>query len=164
MLLSNGCDGERRPLTMCDATGLAEAMLGLDGFRVVAVAEAVAEVVVRIETSPGLVGCLVCGVQAVAHERMEVEFRDLPAFGRPTRLVWVKRRWRCEEQLCEAKTWTEDSPAFSSRCLLTRRAGVEACMQVGRNARPVAQLAGELGVCWHTVMSAVMEHGQPFGR
>ena len=34
-------------------------------------------------------------------------------------------------------------------------------MQVGRNARPVAQLAGELGVCWHTVMSAVREHGQP---
>ena len=28
-------------------------------------------------------------------------------------------------------------------------------------ARPVAQLADELGVCWHTVMTAVREHGQP---
>lgn len=30
---------------------------------------------------------------------------------------------------------------FSTRCLLTRRAGVEACLQVRRNARPVRQLA-----------------------
>lgn len=67
----------------------------------------------------------------------------------------------CQEQLCEAKTWTETHQAFSSRCLLTRRAGIEACLQVGRNARPVRQLADELGVCWHTVMDAVKEHGEP---
>ena len=51
--------------------------------------------------------------------------------------------------------------SFSARCLLTNRAGVEVCRQVGRNARPVAQLADELGVCWQTVMAAVREHGQP---
>ena len=84
---------------MIDASGLAEAMLGLDGFRVLTVTETAAELVIRIETTPGLVGCPGCGVLAVAHERMEVEFRDLPAFGRPTRLVWCKRRWRCEEPL-----------------------------------------------------------------
>ena len=61
----------------------------------------------------------------------------------------------------DSKTWSETSPWFSSRCLLTNRAGVEACRQVGRNARSVAQLADELGVCWHTVMAAVREHGQP---
>ena len=146
---------------MSDATGLAGAMLGLDGFRVVAVCEMPAEVVIRVETTATLVGCPVCGVVAVAHERMEVEYRDLPAFGRPAKLVWAKRRWRCEEQLCEAKTWTETSPAFSARCLLSNRAGMEACRQVGRTARPVAQLAQELGVCWHTVMEAVREHGEP---
>jgi transposase len=146
---------------MSDATGLAEALLGLDGFRVVAVCETAAEVVIRIETTRQLVGCPCCGVQAVAHERMVVECRDLPVFGRPARLVWSKRRWRCEEALCDAKTWSESSPAFSARCLLTRRAGVEACRQVGRNARSVAQLADELGVCWQTVMAAVREHGEP---
>ena len=52
MLLSNGCDGERRPLTVSDATGLAEAVLGLAGFRVVAVVEAAAEVVIHVETDP----------------------------------------------------------------------------------------------------------------
>ncbi len=146
---------------MSDATGLAEALLGLDGFRVVAVCETAAEVVIRIETTRQLVGCPGCGVQAVAHERMVVECRDLPVFGRPARLVWAKRRWRCEEVLCDARTWTETSREFSARCLLTNRAGVEACRQVGRNARPVAQLADELGVCWQTVMAAVREHGQP---
>jgi transposase len=44
---------------------------------------------------------------------------------------------------------------------MTRRAGAEACRQVGQNARPVSQVADELGVCWWTVMSAVIEHGTP---
>jgi transposase len=65
---------------------------------------------------------------------------------------------------CDAKTWTETSPAFSARALLTLRAGVETCRQVGENARPVAELADELGVCWWTVMAAVIEHGTPAGR
>jgi hypothetical protein len=40
-------------------------------------------------------------------------------------------------------------------------AGMEACRQVGENARPVAQLADELGVCWWTVMAGVIEYGTP---
>ena len=92
---------------------------------------------------------------------MVVHYRDLAAFGRPARLVWHKRRWRCAEPRCDARTWTETHEAFSQRCLLTNRAGEHACRQVGRNARPVTQLAEELGVCWQTVMDAVAEHGQP---
>jgi transposase len=92
---------------------------------------------------------------------MEVAYRDLAAFGRPARLVWSKRRWRCGESLCPMRTWTETSAEFSSRCLLTRRASRECCLQVGLNARPVAQMARELGVCWDTVMAAVKEHGEP---
>lgn len=114
-----------------------------------------------IETCPALTGCPECGVVAVAHDRMPVDYRDLPAFGRPVRLAWVKRRWRCEEALRASSTWTETSPLLSSRCLLTRRAGLECCRQVGLNARPVAQMARELGVSWHTVMNAVREHGEP---
>ena len=82
-------------------------------------------------------------------------------FGRPARLVWRKRRWRCVDADCDAKTWTETSREFSTRALLTLRAGVETCRQVGENARPVAELADELGVCWWTVMAAVIEHGTP---
>lgn len=47
---------------MSDATGAAEALLGLDGFRVLAVTEAAAEVVVvEIETTATVVGCGSCG-------------------------------------------------------------------------------------------------------
>jgi transposase len=146
---------------MSDATGVAEAMLGLPGFRVLGVEESAAEVVILIETVAELVGCPGCGVVARAHDRMAVEYRDLAAFGRPARLVWDKRRWRCEEPRCSQRTWTESSPQFSARCLLTNRAGAECCRQVGRNARPVTQMAAELGVCWDTVMDAVREHGEP---
>jgi transposase len=146
---------------MADATGAAEAMLGLDGFRVLEVVQTASEVVIRIETTVDLVGCPGCGVVATAHDRMAVAYRDLAAFGRPARLVWRKRRWRCEEPLCPVRTWTEGSAAFSARCLLTNRAGRECCLQVGLNARPVAQMARELGVCWDTVMAAVREHGEP---
>jgi transposase len=92
---------------------------------------------------------------------MPVEIRDLPVFGRPARLVWSKRRWRCREPLCPARTWTETSEHVSTRAVLTTRAGAEACRQVGQNARPVSELADELGVCWWTVMTAVDEHGRP---
>jgi len=146
---------------MSDATGVAEAMLGLPGFRVLEVTESAAEVVIRIEMSAALVGCPGCGVVARTHDRMTVEYRDLPAFGRPARLVWCKRRFRCEEPRCPRRTWSEESAAFSARCLLTDRAGAECCRQVGRNARPVTQMASELGVCWDTVMDAVREHGEP---
>ena len=145
---------------MSDGNGLAEALLGLDGFRVLEVIETV-ELVVVIETTAALVGRSSCGVRAEAQDRTDVEVRDLACFGRPVRLRWRKRRWRCTEPLCDARTWTEASSAVSSRQVLTRRAGVEACRQVGTNARPVASLARELGVCWWTVMDAVAEHGAP---
>jgi transposase len=75
--------------------------------------------------------------------------------------VWRKRRWRCPESACGTKTWTEASPAVDRQAVITRRAGAEACRQVGELARPVSKVAEELGVCWWTVMNAVIEHGTP---
>ncbi len=146
---------------MDDGTGLAEALLGLDGFRVLEVSEEPAEVVVTVETVAGLVGCGRCGVRAQAQDRMPVHIRDLACFGRPARLVWIKRRWRCVEPDCDTRTWTERSRHVDAQAVLTRRAGAEACRQVGAEARPVARVATELGVCWWTVMKAVIEHGTP---
>ena len=48
MRLFEGCD-DRRPLVMDDGIGLAEALLGLPGFRVLAVTEPPGEVVIEIE-------------------------------------------------------------------------------------------------------------------
>ena len=146
---------------MSDGIGLAEALLGLDGFRVLAVHEMTDELVVAIETTATVAWCVVCGVRAQVHDRMLVEVRDLACFGRPARLVWRKRRWRCREDACTARTWTERSEHFDAQRVITRRAGVEACRQVGELARPVSKVADEFGVCWSTVMNAVVEHGTP---
>jgi transposase len=144
-----------------DGIGLAEALLGLDGFRILEVSETLDEVTVTIETEADLVGCARCGVRAEAQDRVAIAIRDLPCFGRPARLVWVKRRWRCVEAACDAKTWTEHSDHVDAQVVLTRRAGAEACRQVGEQARPVSGVAREFGVCWWTVMNAVIEHGTP---
>ena len=73
----------------------------------------------------------------------------------------MKRRWRCADPDCDAKSWTEGSPQVPARALLTVRAGAEATRQVGELALPVAVVAKELGVCWWTVMDAVVRHGTP---
>jgi transposase len=146
---------------MNDRIGLAEVLLGLPGFRVLDVSDSGVEVVIAVETTAVWSACRTCGVRAEAQDRMRVDVRDLACFGRPARLVWSKRRWRCREQLCPARTWTETCEHVDAQAVLTRRAGLEACRQVGENARPVSQLADELGVCWWTIMNAVIEHGTP---
>ncbi len=54
---------------MNDAIGLAEAMLGLDGLRVLDVVESPSEVVVTVETTAEVAGCPTCGVRAEAQDR-----------------------------------------------------------------------------------------------
>jgi Transposase/zinc-finger of transposase IS204/IS1001/IS1096/IS1165 len=151
----------RRPLMVGDGIGLAEVLLGLPGFRVLDAVETDAEVVVTVETIVDFTGCGRCGVRAESQDRMPVHLRDLPCFGRQARLVWIKRRWRCPDSDCDARTWTEACEDIDAQVVLTRRAGVEACRQVGEHARPVAQVAREVGVCWWTIMNAVEEHGTP---
>ncbi len=144
---------------MCDTTGLAEVMLGLDGFRVLDAVEINdgAELVVRVETTATVAGCPTCGTRAVLHERWAVTYRDLECFGRPTQLGWNKRPWRCPDPDCGAKTWTEQHDGFACRVLLTRRAGVAATIEVGKQCRPVAELACRFAVAWETTMDAVVD-------
>jgi len=66
---------------------------------------------VELEETPQ--GCGGCGVLAHVKERRRVELVDLPAFGRPARLVWVKRRFRCPEPTCSVGSWTEEAPEIA---------------------------------------------------
>ena len=50
---------------------------------------------VHVETVGEYPGCEACGATALVKDRPVVELVDLSCFGRPTRLVWHKRRWCC---------------------------------------------------------------------
>ncbi len=136
-------------------------MLGLSGFRVLAVSECAGEVEQAVETVEEVTGCPGCGVRAQLHDRRPSWVRDLPAGGRPVTLVWVKRVWRCREPLCSRVTWTERSELIRPRASLTERARREACRRVGADGHTVAGVAAEFGVGWATVMAAVREYGTP---
>lgn len=100
-----------------------------------------------------------CGTAAHRHGVREVVLVDLPCFGRPTRLVVHKQRWRCPT--C-GRSWTwQDPRVASSRCAMTTRAARWATVQVGRHGRAVSEVADDLGCDWHTVMDAVVLFGEP---
>jgi transposase len=146
---------------VCDDGIATTVMLGLPGFRVLAVSEHDGEVEQAVETTADEGWCPACGVRAKLHDRRPSWVRDLPAAGRPVTLVWVKRVWRCHEPRCAKRTWTETNEQIKPRCVLTERARREACRRVGQDGHTVASVAADFGVGWATVMAAVRDHGQP---
>jgi transposase len=146
-----------------DRTRWPELLLGLERVRVLEVArDSQGMLRVVIETTDELTACGACGVRAIVKDRDPVTFADLPAFGSPVRLVWVKRRWSCPELACRAATWTEQRPDIApARAALTTRAGLWATREVGAEVHTVAYIARQLGIGWHTVMDAVAFWGQP---
>jgi transposase len=143
-----------------EPTAATTVLLGLPGFRLLAVSEHDGELELAVETTAGEAFCQACGVRARLHDRRPTWVRDLPAAGRPVTLVWVKRVWRCRETLCPKVTWTEVAEAVGARMSLTERARLEACRRVGQDADSVAEVARALGTGWGTIMAAVTEHGR----
>ena len=73
-------------------------MLGLPGFRLVAVSDFYGELEQAVETVQDEDFCRGCGVLARLHDRPPTWVRDLPAGGRPVVLIWVKRVWGATSQ------------------------------------------------------------------
>ncbi len=102
-------------------------LLGLDGFELLEWRLVDGEIELTVETTADRAWCRWCGVRALSKGRTDVVVRDVDAFDRRVRLRWRKRRWRCREQPCPARTWTETSAAVAPRAVLTQRARVAAC-------------------------------------
>ena len=81
--------------------------VGLDDVRLVSLESNEHGLVMTIETTNQLVGCPACGVVARSKGRDRVELVDLPNFGRPTRTIWLKRRFFCPDGDCSMASWTE---------------------------------------------------------
>ena len=104
--------------------------------------------------------CGGCGGGLWSDGERPVELVDLPAFGRPARLVWHKRRWRCPRRGCAVGTFTEqDSEIAPPRERLSTRAGRWATRQAGRG-RALEEVAAELGCSWHPVNASVRCWGE----
>ncbi len=127
-------------------------LLGIPGLEVIAVWGFAAERQVFVQTQAGQrVFCRACGVRAESKGRHATSVRDLPAAGKATRLVWIKRLWRC--QGC-GTSWRELLAEIPPRAVLTERGRLEAARQVGEDNRSVAAVARTFGVGWETVMRA----------
>ena len=101
-----------------------------------------------------------CGERVWSKGDRLVRLVDLPAFGRPVRLRWRKRRWMCPDVMCGVRSFAEQAVSVApQRGLLTSRAGRWATDQVGRLGRTVSEVAEELGCDWHTVNKEVTRWG-----
>jgi len=115
---------------------------------------------VHIETRADRPICADCDGPVAVKDRPTVDLVDLPAFGRPARLVWRKYRWACATASCAVGSWTETAPAIAAaRLVMTDRAGRWVTEQVGRSGRSVNEVAVELGCDWHTINDTVIAYG-----
>jgi transposase len=137
------------------------ALLGLEGFRVLACEEDDGELYVLVETDRDVVGCPDCGVRAKIKERPRTQVRDVAVGGRPARLVWRKRRWACPEPACPRGSWREVNEAIRPRAVLTERARADILARVGPEGGTVSAAAKAYGVGWWTAWRAVLELGGP---
>ena len=105
--------------------------------------------------------CGVCGGRVWSKGSRTAVLVDLPAFGRPVRLRWRKRRWTCPDSGCAVRSFVEQDPTIApKRARLTSRAARWVTVQVGRRGRPVDEVAEELGCDWHTVNNEVRRWGE----
>ena len=129
-------------------TRICELLVGLGEVEVLGVDdEAAGPLAVHVRTRRRPV-CGGCGGAVWSKGSAPVRLVDLQAFGRPVRLVWHKGRWRCPAASCAVGSFTEVAEEIASaRSALTARAGRWATVAVGRDARPVSDVAAELGCC-----------------
>jgi transposase len=117
-------------------------------------------VVLEVESDQTMTGCPECGVVAVGHGRRVQVLHDAPCFGRPVRVRWRKRIWRCPEPRCARSTWTEDHPFGPPRAKLTSRATSWAVDALRHDDTTVSAIARHLGVAWDTCWAAVQAAAQ----
>lgn len=151
----------REPTSCCPVPGgycdRCDLLVDLPGLHVVAVErDDGGTLLVTVESAPAPMGCPVCGVVAHAHGRTLVRLVDAPAMGRPVRILWRKRRWRCPEPACPSVSFVEqDERVAAPRALLTRRACRWAIGQVRREHASVNGVRRQLGTGWRTAWEAI---------
>ena len=105
---------------------------------------------VSVETIEATIRCKDCGMKTRSvHQRIPTKVRDLAVLGRPTTLVWERRRFICRS--CGSTT-TETHPALDGRLTLRLRRTLIA--EVVDST--VAAVARRHRLSWYQVMAVVL--------
>ena len=135
---------------MTDGTTL---LFALPGFRVLEVSlEPDGGRRVLVETLGQESFCPSCGVLSRAvKDRSTRRVKDLPHGPVPLR-VWVrKRRFRCVEDGCSRRSFTEVSGQLPARARLTARLREQVRLAVTKSNRAVSDVADDYDLAWNTV-------------
>lgn len=133
--------------------------LHLRAMRVLGVVEDLPErLVVAVVAVSRVIRCGDCGFKtARVHATRRVKVADLAVSGRPTTLVWHRRRFRCNN--C-GTTRSEPSPFVAGH--LTPRLARAVTRDVAHMT--VAAVARRYGLSWHRVMALVLAEGALLAR
>jgi transposase len=109
---------------------------------------------VVVESTPPP-GCPVCGVISVrVHSRRRQVVRDVP-MGGPVQVIWDKRRWFCQEDLCVRGTFSESTVQVPARARSTARLREALVAAVVVSGRAASETARGFSVSWWTVQAAL---------
>lgn len=87
--------------------------------------------------------------------RRKITLHDIPCFGRPARLIWAKRLWRCPDERCPRKVFSEEHPLAGKRAILTNRAVRWTVDALEKYDASVSVLAHQLGVSWRALWKGI---------
>ena len=132
------------PCGVDPCTRMCELLVGLPEMNVLAVVDEVDEMLrVHVETVTHAPGVNAAGWwPRVKEPAWGWSWWFSPCFGRPTRLVWHKRRWSCLEETWETGSWTEENLVLgAARMAMSDRAG-RSGHRAGRTLRPERERGG----------------------
>ena len=135
----------------------ASALFGVAGLRVtdVQAGPGGALEVWAVTDWPGAAACPDCGALSDRpHETVLTRPRDARRAGDPVDLRWVKRRWKCTDENCERKTFTERLPQVPPRCRVTARLREQAAREIAERGITPAETARHAGLSWPVVHDA----------
>ena len=140
------------------------ALFGVEGLQVIdAEAGPGGVVTVWVVTDcPGAAACPDCGtVSSRPHELAVTRPRDVRRGLDRLEARWLKRRWKCPDEDCERKTFTESLPAVPPRCRITGRLREQAGHEVAERGITPAEAARHAGISWPVVHDAFAARADP---
>lgn len=111
---------------------------------------------------PAAVVCPDCGTAGGrVHDTVLARPRDVRRGTDEVAACWIKRRWKCDEQDCPRKTFTEWVPQVPPRCRLTARLREQAGAEIADRGITPAEAARHAGVSWPVAHDAFTAAADP---